>query len=130
MACWGGSEADFDSIKVIKHLFPYACFFSGIATVTFISNNHIKGINRNVQLADIQIIPEVIKAFPTEKINNHSLDGRNIDVCVFLLRMSEVFFWQNSWIKFNIVFKIFSHKFLTVNFIVLIKLQTFWGLKR
>ena len=78
--CRGCGQADTNAIEVLYHLAPYSRFAGGISPVTFIGNDYIERVNRNIQFPSI--IFGFVVAFGlrqgkliAQKVYGHALDS-------------------------------------------------------
>ena len=154
--CRRGREANLDGVEMRERVAPETRLLQSIAAMTFVRDDEIKGVNRNVELVggpltrpsdtlspsggegrgegelvNIFCISTSLReaTFRTEQIPRHALDGRDVNERVRRLGIGQVLIRQHLGIERLIVAEILLLKLLAINFVFLRELVALVGVE-
>ena len=126
-------QANLDAVEVIERFPPDRAFLSRVASVTFIGNNQVKSVDRDVFFRCVYVnlfVSQFPKSIKPKQIDRHPLDGADVDEGVSRFGIFEVMRLERLRIKLLILVKVPTLESLTVNLVNLVKLQPQFRLER
>ena len=64
-----GGEADFHGVEVVEDVFPAAGFFGGVASVAFVGDDDVEGVDGDVELVGVDVVLETAGGVFAEQVD-------------------------------------------------------------
>ena len=128
-----GGQADLDAVKVLERLAPLAGLGGGVPTVALVGDDHVKGVDGNVEQRGIRLVVRIActpihPLGQPKEIDAHALDGADVDKGVGRVGIGEIGRGKELGIKLGVI-QILTAEALAVDLVYLVEFQVGLGLE-
>src|SRR5437899_1030272 len=103
---------------MIERFAPNGKLSRCVAAMTFVRDDHVEGMDRNVEFLCVFIywfVSQVENRIAPKEIDGHPLDGADVDERIPLLRFQQIGRWEHLRIKLLGFVKILTLKTLAID---------------